>query len=428
MILGAVCALVQIAANLISYPVFLHYLGYRQYGIWLTLAVVLNVIQFVSSGFNPALMQAVAHSIGRGRREDVVHYLFWPLAGSACAGAGLLLLWPAALWAARVSGMDPALEGAIRLLGPWLAMLAAMTFAAECAGALSAGAGQIHRSYAATAAGQVVLLAASAALLAGGAGLGALVVGFAAARVTVLAMLGPVICRALGRVHGFRPSVPVLAEVLKAGGWMLAGASFNVFLVPLSRWCIAAANGVAAVPVFDIAYTGSMQIRNVLEFGLRALVPEAAGLRAQGSVAAIHKLHAVWWRRVLAAGAALYGAAAMAAPWVLALWLGSRLVPEQAGVLRVFLIAGFASVMGVPAYYLLVGLRRMKDVFWSYVAQAAVNGLVLAGALAGGVGDLLVWSGVAMSAAMLASTALLIAQVRRSGSRAGVEDPACCPV
>jgi O-antigen/teichoic acid export membrane protein len=261
--------------------------------------------------------------------------------------------------------------------------------------------------------------------------LGALVAGFAAARGAVLLMLAPVIHRAAGTVRGFRPSIPVLGNVLKPAGWMLAGSGLSVFVVPLSRWCIAAGNGVAAVPVFDIAYTGSMQIRNVLEFGLRSLVPEAASLKARGNVHQIQRLYAVWTRRMLAAGVALYGLASLAAPWLLTLWLGDRLAPGQLGIFRLFLIAGFFSLLGTPAYYLLVGSHKLRDVFWSYVVQAGVNAAIILTAFLWPVSDVVRMSGVAMGTAMLASTIVLMLRLKKSylsGEEEKVKDPACCPV
>jgi O-antigen/teichoic acid export membrane protein len=432
MIVGSVCAVVQIGANLVSYPVFLYYLGYRRYGIWLTLAVVLNVVQFIAAGLNPSLMQAAGESASRGRREDIWQYLLWSLTGTVCVGGLLFAAWPVAVGVSRTVGMDAAISEAIVTLGPWLALVGALALAAECTGALAAGMGRIHWVYIANALGQLLVLMASAALLWAGVGIASLLTGFAAGRGLALLMLGPIV---YGSVRGGRfswtPSLGIVKGLLKASGVMLAGTTLNVFMVPFNRWCIAAVAGPAAVPVFDIGYTGSMQIRNVLEFGLRSLVREAAGLTSKGRVEAIRALHATWTKRVIYAGAALYGMAALAAPFLLGLWLRDRLAEGQVETFRLFLAAGFFSLLGTPAYYLLVGLRKWSGVFWSYALQAGVNGGLMIAAVAWSVPHIVLFASAAMSAAMFASAVLLIVRLRALRSAEGethLEDPACCPV
>jgi O-antigen/teichoic acid export membrane protein len=431
MLVGSVCAIVQIGANLVSYPIFLYYLGYRQYGVWLVLAVVLSVVQFVAAGVGPSLTQAAAESASRSRREDIWQYVLWCSIATVSCGGLLLLMWPAAMGVTRAAGMDGSISEAVVTLGPWLALVGSMTLAAECTSALVAGIGKIHWVYVANALGQIVLLIASAALLSAGVGIASVLIGFATARVVGLMMLGPMLS---GAVRGVRlswvPSMKIAKRLLKSSGLLLAGTTLNVFMVPFNRWCIAAVAGPSAVPVFDIGYTGSMQIRNVLEFGLRSLVPEAAGLKGVGRRQAILALHARWTVRVMCAGAALYGVAALTAPFLLGLWLRDGLAAGQVETFRMFLVAGFFSLLGTPAYYLLVALRRMGGVFWSYALQAALNGGLMIAALAWKVPHIVLFAAGAMSFAMFVSALWLIVLLRiaRSEDEAPLEDPACCPV
>lgn len=432
MLVGSVCAIVQIAANLVSYPIFLSYLGYRQYGVWLTLAVAMNCVQFISAGLGPALTQATAESASNDRYSELAHYLIWSIAGAAFLGCGLLALLPPAMAFAERMQMDPTVVSAMGSIGPWFGLLGALTFAAECIAAMTAGIGKIHYVYIVNAVAQVQLLASTVALFMAGLELPSLVIGFVTARLFVLMMLSPVVFSALtGSRFPLIPSPQVIARLLKAGGVLLAGTSMNVFLLPFNRWCIAAVAGPGAVPVFDIGYTGSMQIRNVLEFGLRSLVPEAAGLRGAGREQAVRRLHAVWLRRVLYGGAALYALAALIAPFLLGLWLQGRMVPEQPAAFRLFLFAGFFSLAGAPAHHLLIGLRRLRVVFWSYVLQAAVNGGAMAAALAWSPSNIILAAAGAMGCAMLASTILLIVRlnrIRSTGEMKHTEDRECCPV
>mgnify|MGYP000883682989 CR=1 FL=1 len=403
---GSVCAIVQISANFLAYPIYLHFLGYHDLGVWLTLASVLNLVQFISAGISPAVTQFVARADSRREFDDVRHTLAWSVA--AILLFGLALIAAAKIAAPLLPRLDPAIARAAASLAPGLILAATLALAVEFAAAINAGLGSIQRAYVAIAAGQFLALIIGAALLWRGFGIPALLIGYTAARVSSLLLLAPNL-PAPRRLH---PDPRVLSALFQSSAVMLSGSVLNIFVAPLNRWIIAASAGVSAVPVFDIAYTGSLQVRNVLEFGLRSLLPEAAALDPS-QPEAIHKLHSVWLQRTVLAGIALYGAVAIAAPLALSLWLGNRLLPEQAFLFRLFLIASFLNLCGTPAYYILAGLKRISAVFYSYVIQAFVSAVIVAVAVIAAPSAALIASGLAAAIAMLGSTSFLISRIPR---------------
>ena len=88
--------------------------------------------------------------------------------------------------------------------------------------------------------------------------------------------------------------------------------------------------------------------------------------------------------------------------------------PALPGALRLALCGAFVSLLGVPAYYALLGLNRAGSLFWSHIVQSLTNAaVVLAGVLAGyqvSLGMLLVASVMAMGA----STGFLTLRYRSS--------------
>src|ERR1039458_8200749 len=62
---GAASAVAGALIAAISYPVYLHFLGYEQYGLWLAVAIVLTVAQFGNIGLAPAVATRVASDFAR---------------------------------------------------------------------------------------------------------------------------------------------------------------------------------------------------------------------------------------------------------------------------------------------------------------------------------------------------------------------------
>jgi O-antigen/teichoic acid export membrane protein len=54
-------------------------------------------------------------------------------------------------------------------------------------------------------------------------------------------------------------------------------------------------------------------------------------------------------------------------------WLGARFRPEIVPALRVLLAGSFLNLLGVPGYYTLLGLGRIKQIIASQVAQCGTN-------------------------------------------------------
>jgi O-antigen/teichoic acid export membrane protein len=146
---------------------------------------------------------------------------------------------------------------------------------------------------------------------------------------------------------------------------------------------IAATLGVSEVPIYEIAFGASMQVRNVFEFGLRSLVPEISRVNAIGSVDARERIRSVFHNCLLFSifiGLPLYLGVGIFAHQIFELWLHRMLRPEQVGAFRILLAGSFVNMVGTSAYYCLIGLQAVRAVFWSYVIQVALNVVLMASA------------------------------------------------
>ena len=72
---GAIMALIGMCVSILSYPIYLHYLGYHRYGLWLVLSVIISVAQLGNLGIPWALMKLVAEDHSRSDWEGVRTYI-----------------------------------------------------------------------------------------------------------------------------------------------------------------------------------------------------------------------------------------------------------------------------------------------------------------------------------------------------------------
>jgi O-antigen/teichoic acid export membrane protein len=138
--------------------------------------------------------------------------------------------------------------------------------------------------------------------------------------------------------------------------------------------------GVATLPIYEIAFTGSMQVRGLIEAAFRALVPEISRIGVDMTIQARDRISQIYrrsMRLIFLLGTPLFAVLAILAPVLLKLWLGDRFVEILPGVLQIMLIGTFLSLLCVPAYYTLMGLGKVHYCLLSHVILSIVNAVVV---------------------------------------------------
>jgi len=377
---GGITAAANSGLVIISFPLYLHFLGYGAYGVWLILATLFNLLQLSSFGIGEALMKYVAQNRGTVDGEKVVEsysstaMAFLILVGTA-AGVMAVVFRQGIVGAFALSATDA--ETAKRLV-PYIAALSAYSVVLQLHGGLLSGAGRMDLSNYAQLAGRTVALVLSALLLAQGGGVSSLLAGQAAG-LAVLHLVNHQFVRRVLPVRAFRIASidPHRArELLKLGGGVFGGSVMAMLVHPLDRIVISRYLGVASIPVFDIAFSGSMQFRTLFEAGVRALAPEVSRLTAKcgdSFRARAKRLNRRVTMLLLVGGAPLYIALFLLAGAALRLWLGERFVPAAVPVFRIMLVASAASLAGVPSYFYLLGLGRGRVILAAHMIQSLIN-------------------------------------------------------
>jgi O-antigen/teichoic acid export membrane protein len=375
----------------VSYPVYLHFLGYQQYGLWLAVALILNIAQFGNLGLAPAVATHVAEEFARldfaAIRATVSTALITLTAAGLLAVAGVLLLGDYIVGAMRLS---PALARQAHGLLPLVALLSLYVVQIETLSAVLVGLGRLDLSVGTQVLCRALSLAVSASLLAAGLGVVSLPIanlaGYALLHLASLALARRITghnCLALRGFHFAR-----LRTLAAFGSGLVACSVMSLLLGPLNEFTLTRYAGPGTVPLYDLAWSLSMQVRGLFESGFRSLMPEVSRLAVLGWAESPGRIAAVNRRAIkgiFAIALPAFALVFLVARSGLRLWLGARFRPEIVPALRVLLAGCFFSLVGVPGYYTLLGLGRIKQIIACYVAQCGTNaGLITAFCLLSG--------------------------------------------
>ncbi len=383
---GVLAAGLQGISNLIAYPIYIHYLGYERYGTWLILATLINLMQLGVAGIGPAISHLVAEAYVKSDHYKLRAYVTWSaiLVGAVTALV-TVVSWLAGPVFASLLSLPEHARGAATLI-PLVALLSGYFLWVEIFSSVLSGLGRIDQTNLVTALGQAVIVLIAFVLLHRGWGILSLIVGYFAGRATVNIAVVLLIRRRYK--HGLfvlRNLAPTeLGRLSRVSGSILSGTILNVLLNPFNKWFIAVSIGVSQVPVYEIAFGASLQLRNLFEFGLRSLIPETSRVRAIGSAEARTRILFVFRQALfvsLLVGVPLYLAVGISSSQIFGLWLHKMLQPSQVAAFRILLFGSFFSMLGTSAYYCLIGVQALASVFQSYVIQVGLNVILVAAVL-----------------------------------------------
>ncbi len=188
-----------------------------------------------------------------------------------------------------------------------------------------------------------------------------------------------------------------------------------MLLSPFNKLILSRYAGVSVVPVYEIAFNGSMQVRSLFEAGLRAIMPEISRIGANMTIQAknrIAQLNSRFMKLILFFGVPVYAVLMIFAPPLLRIWLGEKLAETLPNAFRIMMFATFFTLVGVPAYNTIIGLGKIR--YFLTASVISVGGdFVLVIAYYALTRHLSVYSvGLCLAASCAVSTAYLICKTR----------------
>jgi O-antigen/teichoic acid export membrane protein len=371
----------------VSYSLYLRRLGYEQYGLWLILSTVVAFSQVGNLGISQAVAKKVAEFWPDGHIREIKAY-----AGAAslivCV-SGVLIICAVLAIRTEVAALLHLSASNTKLLIkllPAVALFSVYLFVVDISNATLNGLGRLDLCATCQTAAQLLGFVFSLGLLRSGAGVEALLIGSAA---------GYAFAHLLSLYFGWRTTGHVLfgfrgvqarhaRSLLGFGSWIFGSAVLNLLLTPINRGLLARFGGVALVPLYDIPFNSCMRVRSLLENSQRALIAEVSALKGAEQERTSRRLRQLSGRafKVILLAAPLFLLLALCADPILKIWLGQRYEPAMTRCFQTMALGALAGTLGVPAYYILLGLGQAAAIFRANLAQAASNLVVVALVLA----------------------------------------------
>jgi O-antigen/teichoic acid export membrane protein len=373
-----------IIVTYVSYPIYLHFLGYRELGLWLILSTILTAIQVANLGLDGAVLSCVARELGVGAVDRAGRMVSTAALLVVAVGVGgTVVVSLCANEIVRLFGLSGEEASLAAALVPYVAGLSVLAMASRVVDAAVGGLGRMDLANIGRIGGRLVGLALAAVLLVSGTGVVSMAIANGAMFVFQLSV-GLLIVRRGWPLRVFylpRFDRGCARELLALGGGLTGAAAAGMLITPLNRFVLARFAGVEEIPLYDMAYSASMYLRSVFEAGLRALIPEVGVLGYGGTARSRQTRELVGYAEgaVICVALPVWLAVFLLAPVGLQVWLGAQFVPEAVSAFRVMLAASWFSLVGVPGYYCLLGLGKTRPLMTAQTVNAVISASVVLG-------------------------------------------------
>ena len=376
---GVLCTAINAIIMMTIYPVYLYFLGYEQYGVWLILATVLSFAQLGNLGIGPAVTKLVAEEHAKNNSEGIQKYVVNGMA--VLFFSGLIILIFIVFFKSQIISlfnlMDKGEKTALWLL-PYIGLLSIYIFLVQIYNATLSGLGRADLANYALVTGRIFALIIASTMLYIGYGIESILVGSIMSNILIHIMSFIYIKKITKLKFILRSNFcyKYAKDILSFGGKFFSGSLINMLIFPFNKLIISRYIGVSSVPIFEIAFSGCMQIRAVFDSALRPTMPEISRIsaeRTQNGYEKIKSLNQKNIKLILKIGLPFYVLIFTFLPSLLELWLSSNYNASLCSSFRILLIGTFISVISVPSYYIIIGLGKVNYLLISALIQAITN-------------------------------------------------------
>jgi len=375
---GAITTLINMITMGIGFPIYLHFLGYEKYGIWLILSTILTFAQLGNLGIGPAITKLVSEEHGRGSTLGIQLYVTNALVilclSSVVVMTGMLLFKDKII---VLFNLTPDNASTVSMLFPYIAFLSIYVFFVQIMAGTLSGLGRMDLTNYIQTISQIIGILSSIVMLYNGLGVLGLFIGTAFSflfnHILILIFIRRIGCFHFLRFYNF--DIQRCKRLLYFGSGIFGGSLVSMLLSPFNKLIISRYIGVSSIAVYEISFTMIMQIRSLIEAGFRALMPEISYLKSDLTTDAKNRINEIYHSSIITIflGFPCFIAIYIISPFLLTFWLGDRFVEILPGVFRVMLIGAYVSLTSVPAYYLLMGVGKIRQIFGSHIVCGLLN-------------------------------------------------------
>jgi len=373
---GVVMTGINVVVSAIAFPVYLHFLGYEKFGLWIILATVLSFLEIGGNlGIGPAVTKLVAEEHGQNNIQGIQSYIAMATAILTVSGTvGLIIIFcfkSQILNAFKLSGEDATIASGLLL---YIGLLCTYAFITRALNDTLTGLGRMDLTNYIQTASLVVNLLVSATLLYNGRGIESLLIGKVASCFT-MHLLSLIFIRRIVRIHLLRRSnwdTQRFRKLFKFGGGVFGGSLLGLLTNPFHKLMLSRYAGIETLPVYELAFRGAVMFRSLFDTALRAIMPEISRLYGEGTEFARNQVRNINRRvtkEIIFLVSPMYIVLMFLAEPLLKIWLGHSYTQALPPAFRIMLLSTFITLVGVPAYYTIMGFGKVR-----YIVTASIIG------------------------------------------------------
>ena len=379
MISGSVLTLINTLVGLIAFPVYLNYLGVEEYGVWLLLAVILNISRLGMLGVPEAITKLISEY--EAQQNILIQERIISTALIILLGMGLFVVIVTLVLMESIIGIlglsqDNSVTASVYL--PYIAILSAYIFISETVNSVLSGLGRMDKANYIKSLSGLFAMATSFLLLYWGLGLESLIVGSTVG----FLYLHAASAISIGRIKSIKLfsfmnwSKGEVAKILSFGGGVSGMSLLTMFLSPFNKVILSRYVNIEAVVVYEIGYRIASQLRSFYHMFFKALLPEVSKESAKNTKEAGLRIGNIKKNSIgliLIVGLPPYLILFLLSEPLLKLWLGGGYIESMTDVTKIFLVSSFFILLSVPSYFTFLGVGKVKQGLVAALIHAIVN-------------------------------------------------------
>lgn len=409
---------VMSACSLAAVPIYLHFLGKEQYGLWLTLLSVLMPLSLMSVGFPTVSQNMLAEARARNDWQTANRVLSTSFIFLCVAAVSACMLMAVGLHLGVVQALLKTRSGPAASVVPALVIALAGFALGQPLQVFRLAFRAFERvdieQYGLAALSIANLLLTALALWVGGG-----ITGVAAVYALLQVAAGVVFFAALTRrfarlrftARDF--SLSLARRMLPPGFHFFVVSVSGVLMWGIDNLVIASAMGVAFVTAFAIASRLTSLLRGLIAMPFSTSGPTITALSAEGRETPLRRLFFLSTRLAFSAAAIFAVELAFFGRDFIRLWAGRAVVVDGPTFMALVAVL-VVNVLQQPAYAFIIATTRHRTFSWLCLLEGAAN-LVLSLWWVHRWGVLGVASGTLVPHALISGVYLLVAGARMNG-------------
>ncbi len=364
----------NIGIVLISYPLYIHFLGFKLFSVWSLLSIIISFALIGDFGISKALVKYISESAqDKEYIQKIITHSFYIiicisiLIGLCLSfGSSMIIQWLNIPIAFQSSSIE-----VIYLISAF--MLSYLLF--DCNNGIISAFNRLDISSIFLLLLNILRLVFSVLMLQLNLGLKSLILGVGLANI-VLIIAQMILIRLKFNIQVFRftyINIGIIKKLMSFGSTIISMQIFNMFSIPLVKIFISHRLGIDAVGFFELSSKLVYSIRTVFEKGIFAVMPRIAG---KYGALAINKQSQVYLEvktmshYLLKLALPFFFIIMLVAPYAIPLWLGKDFHLEVLHGFYILIPGVFVGLLALPTYYALMALDQQRHCLYESVIRS----------------------------------------------------------